>query len=55
MTSEKITNTSGNRDCSEPLRYTTTSDVCLMELANILTSSNCPLDPEGNILVLKNE
>ena len=55
MTSEKTTNTSGNRDCSEPLRYATTSDVCLMELANILTSSNCPLDPEGNILVLKNE
>ena len=49
------TNTSGNHGCSEPLRYATTSDVCLMELANILTSSNCPLDPEGNILVLKNE
>ena len=41
--------------CSEPLQYATTSSICQAEFFNILTSSNCTLDPEGNVLVIRNE
>ena len=46
----------GNSDvCSAPLRYTTARDICLTELASILIASNCPPDPEGYLLVMRNE
>ena len=48
-------NTSTNTECSAPLQYATTSGICLTEFISILTSSNCPLAPEGNITVLRNE
>ena len=32
-----------------------TNVVCVTEFANILTSSNCPLDQERNELVLRNK
>ena len=41
--------------CSVPLQYATTNGVCLTEFANILTSANCPLDQERNVLVVRNE
>ena len=41
--------------CSAPLKYATTNGICLRELANILASSNCLPDAEGNVLVVRNE
>ena len=41
--------------CSSPVQYATISGTCQLELANILTSSNCSPDPDGNIFVGRNE
>ena len=41
--------------CSAPLKYDKINGICLRELANILASSNCLPDLEGNVLVVRNE
>ena len=54
-TSTNVSSSSEDSVCSSPLQYPAAGGVCSTEFVNLLISANCTLDPEGTLLVPRNE
>ena len=54
-TSTNASSSSEDSVCSSTLQYPAASGVCSTEFADLLISANCAFDPEGTLLVMRNE